>query len=152
MIRYLKQSHFCRKRFVKTKALRDYPQQAFPKACIPEKWKKYLHEIKTVPWYGKTKKRKMLNADKYEFLVYKLLKQGLDAGDIFIRDSRNYKSFEEDWISEEQWKQKDSLIKNLNLPYLHLPMAMIVAQKKAELEALIKRVNDRIDKWRKSGH
>jgi len=140
----LKAAAFLKEAFGKDKSLRDYSQKSFPQACIPEKWKKYLHEIKTIPWYGKTKKRRMLNADKYEFLVYKLLKQGLDAGDIFIRDSRNYKSFEEDWISEEQWQQKDTLIKNLNLPYLHEPMAVILSRKKAELEALFKRVNDRI--------
>lgn len=135
---------FLQSAFRQDKSLREYSQQAFPKACIPEKWQKYFYEIKTVPWYGKTKNRRVLNADKYEFLVYKLLKLGLDAGDIFIRDSRSFKSFEEDLISEEQWKEKDILIKNLNLPYLHLPMATIIAQKKAELEALIKRVDSRI--------
>ena len=31
---------------------------------------KYLYEIKTIPWYGKTKKRRVLNVDKYEFLIY----------------------------------------------------------------------------------
>ena len=140
----LKAVAFLQEAFRKDKSLRDIPQKSFPKECIPEKWKKYLYEIKTIPWYGKTKKRRVLNADKYEFLVYKLLKQGLDAGDIFIRDSRSFKSFEEDLISEEEWKEKDTLIKNLNLPYLHEPMETILARKKVELEALFKRVNERI--------
>jgi TnpA family transposase len=140
----LKAVAFLQEAFANNKSLRDYSQKSFPKTCIPEKWKKYLYEIKTIPWYGKRKNRRMLNADKYEFLIYKLLKQGLDAGDIFIRDSRNFKSFEEDWISDEQWKQKDALINNLNLPYLHEPMETILARKKVELETLIKRVNDRI--------
>jgi TnpA family transposase len=142
----LKAAAFLQEAFRKDKSLREYSQQAFPKACIPEKWKKYVHEIKTFPWYGKTKKRRVLNVDKYEFLVYKLLKLGLDAGDIFIQDSRNFKSLEEDLVDEELWKQKDALIKNLNLPYLHEPIAVILARKEAELEALIKRVNDRIKK------
>lgn len=140
----LKAVTFLNEAFHKDKSLRDYSEKSFPKDCIPEKWNKYLHEIKTMPWYGKTKQRRMLNVDKYEFLVYKLLKLGLDAGEIFIRDSRDFKSFEEDWISEEQWQQKDILIKNLNLPYLHEPMEIILARKKTELEALIKRVNNRI--------
>lgn len=140
----LKAVAFLQEAFSNNKSLRDYSQKSFPKACIPEKWTKYLYEIKTVPWYGKTKKRRLLNADKYEFLVYKLLKKGLDAGDIFVRDSRNYKSLEEDLIDEKLWKQKDVLIKSLNLPYLHDPIEIVLARKEAELEALIKRVNDRI--------
>jgi TnpA family transposase len=140
----LKAAAFLQEAFRKNKSPRDYSQKAFPKECIPEKWTKYLYEIKTIPWYGKTKKRKILNVDKYEFLIYKLLKKGLDAGDIFIRDSRNYKSLEEDLITEELWQQKDALIKSLNLPYVHLPIEEIIASKKAELETLLKRVNDRI--------
>ena len=101
----LKAVHFLKETFARDKSLRDYPQKVIPQACIPEKLKKYLYEVKEIPWYGKTKKRRMLNADKYEFLVYKLLKQGLDAGDIFIRDSCNFKSFEEDILSDEQWKR-----------------------------------------------
>jgi len=130
--------------FDKNKSLRNYSQKSIPQACIPEKWKKYLYETKTIPCHGKTKKCKMLNIDKYEFLVYKLLKVGLDAGDIFIKDSRNFKSFEEDLISEKQWQQKDTLIKSLNLPYLHEPIETILERKETELEATIKRVNDSI--------
>ena len=93
----LKAVAFLQEAFQKDKSLRDYSQQAFPKECIPEK-KKYLYEIKPIPWYGKTKNRRMLNADKYEFLVYKLLKLGLDAGDLFIRD----KSIREDFLEETE--------------------------------------------------
>lgn len=135
---------FLKEAFDKNKSLRNYSQKSFPQACIPEKWKKYLYETKTILWYGKTKKCKMLSIDKYEFLVYKLLKVGLDAGNIFIKDSRNFKSFEEDLISEKQWQQKDTLIKSLNLPYLHEPIETILERKETELEATIKRVNDRI--------
>lgn len=142
----LKAVTFLQDALAKNKSLRDYTQKAFPQACIPEAWKKYLYETKRIPWYGKTKKRRVLNVDKYEFLVYKLIKKGLDAGDLFICASRTFKSFEEDWINEEQWQQKERLIQQLNLPYLHEPMAMILERKAAELEALLKRVNDRITK------
>jgi hypothetical protein len=51
----------------------------------------------------------------------------LEAGEIFIRDSRNFKSFEEDLIDEEQWKEKDVIIKSLSLPYLDKPIEEILA-------------------------
>jgi Domain of unknown function (DUF4158) len=140
----LKAVDFLKEAFEKNKSPRDYSQKAIPQACIPEKLKRYLYEAKEIPWYGKTKKRRVLNVDKYEFLLYKLLKKGIDAGDIFIRDSRNFKSFEEDILTDEQWKQKDILIKSLNLPYLNLPMEEILESLETELETTIQRVNDRI--------
>ena len=57
----LKAVAFLQEAFRNNKSPRDYSQKAFPKECIPEKWTKYLYEIKTIPWYGKTKKRKILN-------------------------------------------------------------------------------------------
>lgn len=77
-------------------------------------------------------------------MVYRLLKIGFDAGTIFVRDSSNFKSFEDDILSDEQWKQKDTLIKHLNLPYLHEPIETILDRLEAELEATIQRVNGRI--------
>jgi TnpA family transposase len=135
---------FLKKIFAKNKSLHDYSPKSFPQACIPRKVRKYVYEIKQVEIHGKTKNSKVLNVDKYEFLIYRLLKRGCDAGEIFIRDSNNFKSFEQDLLSDEQWKQKDTLIKNLNLPYLHEPIETILARLKTDLEATIKRVNDRI--------
>ncbi len=135
---------FLKEAFSKNTRLSQYSQKSFPQACIPEKWKKYLYETKTIPRNGKVKKCKILNVDKYEFLVYRLLKKGLDAGEIFIRDSRNFKSFEEDLINDEQWQQKETIIKNLNLPYLHKPIEEILASLETELEETIQRVNDRV--------
>ncbi len=135
---------FLKEAWSNNKRLKDYPQESIPQKCISDKRRKCLYETKTIPWYGKTKRRRTLNSDRYEFLIYLLLKQGLDAGTIFIRDSRNFKSFDEDLITEEQWRQKDTLIKTLNLPYLHEPIEMILDRLETELEATILRVNDRI--------
>lgn len=135
---------FLRQVFAKNKSLREYNQTAFPQAFIPHKFERYVFDIKPLLINGKSKNNKVLNADKYEFLVYRLLKDGLDAGEIFIRDSRNFKSFEEDLIDEEQWKEKDVIIKSLNLPYLDKPIEEILTSLEIELEETIKRVNDRI--------
>jgi TnpA family transposase len=137
---------FLRQVFSKNKRLKEYHQTEFPQQFIPQKMERYIFDTTSEQVDGKSKKSKVLNADKYEFLVYLLLKKGLDAGDIFVRDSCNYKSLEADLVDEKLWKQKDALIKNLNLPYLHEPIETILARKEAELEALFKRVNDRIKK------
>ena len=76
--------------------------------------------------------------------MYRLLKEGFDGGTIFVRDSSNFKSFEDDILSDEQWKQKGTLIKHLNFPYLHEPIETILDRLEAELEATIQRVNNRI--------
>ncbi len=107
---------FLRQVFVKNKSLKEYNLSAFPQAFIPHKFKRYIFDSKPLLVNGKIKKSKVLNVDKYEFLVYKLLKDGLEAGEIFIRDSRNFKSFEEDLIDEKLWKEKDAIIKSLGPP------------------------------------
>ncbi len=135
---------FLKETFAKKRSLKEYNPTAFPQAFIPHKFERYVFDSKPLRVNGKTKKSQVLNVDKYEFLVYKLLKDGLDAGEIFIRDSRNFKSFEEDLIDEEQWKEKDVIIKSLNLPYLDKPIEEILASLETELEETIKRVNDRI--------
>lgn len=135
---------FLKENFSRGKSLGECPQKTIPQACIPDKLKKYLHEFKEVTWYGKTKKRRVLNVDKYEFLIYKLLKKEIDAGNIFIRDSRNFRSFEDDIISDELWQRKDVLIKNLDIPFLQDPIAQTLDDLETELEALIQRVNQRI--------
>jgi TnpA family transposase len=135
---------FLKEAFAKNRSLRDYNLSAFPQAFIPHKFERYIFDSKPVQVNRKSKKSKVLNVDKYEFLVYKLLKDGLEAGEIFIRDSRNFKSFEEDLIDEEQWKEKDRIIKSLSLPYLDEPIEEILSSMEIELEETIKRVNDRI--------
>jgi hypothetical protein len=137
---------FLRQVFVKNKRLREYTPEAFPQAFIPHKLERYIFDTRSVRVNGKNKKCRVLNVDKYEFLVYKLLKAGLDAGDIFVRDSRDFKSLEEDLISEEQWKEKDALIKSLNLPDLDKSIEEILDKLETELETTIRRVNDRIKK------
>lgn len=140
----LKAATFLHAAFGKNKSLKEYPPEDFPQEFVPEKLHRYLYDTKSERVNGKVKKTKVLNMDKYEFLVYKLLKAGLDAGEIFISESRNYKSFEADMVSEELWKQKDALIRSLSFPYLDKPIKDILASLKIELEATIKRVNEHI--------
>jgi TnpA family transposase len=142
----LQAAAFLKTALKKNKSLKEYIPSDLPQSFIPPKLERYVFDLKLERVNGRNKKNKVLNVDKYEFLVYLLLKEGLDAGDIFVRDSRDFRSLDDDLVDEELWKQKEMLIKSLNLPYLHEPIEIILAKKEDELEALIKRVNDRIKK------
>jgi hypothetical protein len=65
---------FLRQAFFKNKSLKEYNLSAFPQAFIPHKFERYVFDSKPVLVNGKSKKSKALNVDKYEFLVYKFLK------------------------------------------------------------------------------
>jgi TnpA family transposase len=141
----LQAAAFLKIAFGENKSLKGHAPEDLPQTFIPPKYERYVFDTKQEWVNGKKTKIKVLNLDKYEFLVYLLLKEGLDAGDIFIKDSRDFRSLEDDLVDEELWRtQKEQLIKSLNLPYLHEPIETILARKEDELETLIKRVNDRI--------
>ena len=140
----LKAVLFLKEAFQKNKSLTHFPVNELPKKFIPSKLRKYLYEIKTVEINGKTIKYRKLNVDKYEFLIYRLLKARLESGEIFIKDSLNFKSFEEDLIDDEKWKNKEQLIQSLDLPSLKEPVDKLLFSFKEELENKIKIVNNRI--------
>jgi len=71
---------FLRAAFQKGRSLGQYPSDAFPKRFVPENIKRYLYT-------QDTQGQGQLLPDRYEFLVYRLLRNALEAGDIFCRDS-----------------------------------------------------------------
>jgi TnpA family transposase len=140
----LKAVLFLKEAFQKNKSLAQFPVNELPQEFIPSKLRKYLYEIRTVEVNGKTIKYRKLNVDKYEFLIYRLLKVRLESGEIFIKESLNFKSFEEDLIDDEKWKNKEQLIQSLDLPSLKGPVDKLLFSFKEELESKLKIVNNRI--------
>lgn len=67
------------------KSPRQAKPEAFPQALIPKSLRPYLFvEADT----AKAKARaKRLDVDRYEFLVYRLLRNALEAGDLFVQHS-----------------------------------------------------------------
>ena len=95
--------HFLKTMFQKGKSLGQYPPDMFPTRFIPANTKRYL--------YGQDSQgRKQFLVDRYEFLVYRLLHNGLLAGDIFCPDSVRFRSFEDDLIDDQKWQEKGKLI------------------------------------------
>ncbi|MCH9661491.1 MAG: Tn3 family transposase, partial [Bacteroidetes bacterium] len=124
---------FLKKIFDEKKTLGQINPDSFPQQIISEKLEGYI---------GSPGNR--IDADKYEFLVYRKLRSQLQAGDIYVDESLNFRSFEEELVGLEKWKQKDELIKSLEFPYLSKPIDAILASFKEELEHKLKTVDERI--------
>jgi hypothetical protein len=97
--------------------------------------------------YTEAKKRKdrQLNVDRYEFLVYRLLRKALEGGNVYVRDSNEFRSFEDDLIRPERWKDKDAVLREIGAPVLLTPIEETLAAFHMELEDKFERVNRRID-------
>jgi TnpA family transposase len=130
-------AQFLKDAFHKGRSLSQYPPTAFPLRFIPDSTKRYLYS-------EEASGHRRLLPDRYEFLVDRLLRNGLEAGDVFCRDSVRFRSFEDDLIDDERWQDKDNLIANLGLPLLKQPIREHLAELETRLEDRLTQVNQRI--------
>ena len=128
---------FLKDAFQKGRPLSQYPPAAFPLHFIPDTAKRYLYA------HAANGQRHVL-LDRYEFLVYRLLRNGLEAGDVFCHDSVRFRSFEDDLIDDNRWKDKENLIANTGLPLLKQPIREHLAELETQLEDRLIQVNQRI--------
>ena len=128
---------FLKEAFGKGKSLGQYPPQQFPIQFISNKIKRYLYRQETPG-------QKHFFPDRYEFLVYRFLRNGLEAGDIFCRDSVCFRSFEDDLVDNEQWQKKEQLIADTGLTILKQPIQEHLKSLQQMLEERITKVNQRI--------
>jgi TnpA family transposase len=129
--------NFLKLAFIKNKPLGQYPSDDLPNQFIPDSIKRYMYK-------QDIDGQKTLLVDLYEFLVYRLLRNGLESGDIFCRDSINFQSFEDDLIDDIQWQQKEKLITNTGLTVLNQPIHNHLVELENRLETRITEVNQRI--------
>ena len=128
---------FLKTTWQKGRALSQYPVGALPIRCIPDTVKRYLYT------YDTPGQRRLL-LDRYEFLIYRLLRNGLEAGDMFCRDSVRFRSFEDDLLDDRQWQEKDRLLAETGLPALMQPIEEHLAALEHQLEDRLAAVNQRI--------
>ena len=131
-------------RFLQTLMLHGRsPRQAnpadFPAAIVAKGVQRYLYMEA-----GKRKDRR-LDVDRYEFLVYRLLRKALEGGNVYVRDSHEFRSFEDDLIRPERWKDKDAVLREIGSPVLLRSIEETLATFHTELEDKFERVNRRID-------
>jgi TnpA family transposase len=129
--------NFLKVAFHKNKALGQYSQNTLPTSFIPENVKRYIYD------QGSNEQKKLL-VNRYEFLIYRLLRNGLESGDIFCSDSTRFRSFEEDLVDEQQWMEKEKLIADFGLTKLNQHIHEHLAELEKQLENSIVEVNQRI--------
>jgi hypothetical protein len=78
------------------------------------------------------------------FLLYRHLRYGLEAGDVFCRDSVRFRSMKDDLLSDDQWSNKDKLIAEAGLDILQQPIETHLKDLEEQLETRIAEVNRRI--------
>ncbi len=129
---------FLKMAFTKGQTLSQVADGAFPTRCIPKRVRRYL--------YAQTgRESRRLLADRYEFWVYRLLRHGLEAGDLSCRQSVRFRNFEDDLIPAEEWRQhKAALVASIGLPVLCQPITEQLADLERQLEGRLREVNQRI--------
>lgn len=120
------------------KSPRQAKPAAFPTGVLTKSVQRYLYT------HGEKPNDKRLAVDRYEFLVYRLLRNGLEGGNAYVQDSNEFRSFENDLINPDRWKDKEAVLREIGAPLLLAPIQVTLAAFRAELEAGFQRVNERI--------
>ena len=128
---------FLKNAFSRGRSLGQYASKSLPQRFIPDTAKRYVYEP------HESGQRRLL-PDRYEFLVYRSLRNGLDAGDIFCRDSVRFRSFEDDLVDNETWQDKDQLIEQTGLKSLKQPIREHLGDLEEYLEQRLIEVNAHI--------
>jgi TnpA family transposase len=119
------------------KPLTAYKERDIPLRWVPENAKRYL--------YDKDGRDRALLPGRYEFLLFREIKHGVEAGDVFCRDSVRFRSIKDDLLDEELWRTgKDRLIAEAGLAILQQPIEKHLAELKDQLEPRLAEVNRRI--------
>lgn len=108
-----------------------------PQRFISDNMRRYIYE-------QDPDEEKNIKVDRYEFLIYRLLRNRLEAGDAFCRESIRFRSFEDDLIDDEKWQQKDKLLADAGLITFRQPIHEHLDKLKQQLERRLTEVNQRI--------
>lgn len=127
---------FPRTVFRESQSLRRLPPEDFPMAWIPAQTLLYL--------YASNEKERVFLPDRYEYLLYRRLSGGIEAGTVSCQTSLRFRRLEDDLLDDEQWQDKDALISRTGLALLSTPIEEHLADLKEQLETRIREVNERI--------
>ena len=129
--------HCLKQIFEKKRSLTSAPLEDIPTDFIPDSLKQYLY---TTP----SQTSKKLLVDRYEFLVYRVLRDGIEAGHLFCRDSVRYRSLEDDLVDPVRWQSKESLLVQAGLSALTAPIEVHLMALEQNLEERLTDINQHI--------
>lgn len=109
--------------FAQQQTLNQQPLSACPEGTLPKRLQTYLLESDPE---GKQK----LQADRYEFWIYRQLKKRLKSGGIYLEDSAQHRSLQQE-LAEA--KEKGALLQPLDIPALSKPIKQLLDDRFAEL-------------------
>lgn len=139
---------FIRDHFHSKEKTKDPVAQGVPLAFIPKQTLKFIVYKKAVsvsPGSKRTKNVKHINIQRYEMAIYKAIVEALGAGNIFVPDSVNYRSLEDELIPLHVWiEDKDKILRDLSDCINTAPIEDILSVLDTELSNLYKHVNKRI--------
>jgi len=118
---------------------RQTDHSLFPTAVIPKSLIGYLFDTSEG-----TQNEMVLNVDLYEFLIYRLSRNALEAGDVFVQDSTEFRRFEDDLIKDDRWEDKEAVLQEIGLPVLLSPIKDTLLTLRNTLEEKYIQVNQRI--------
>jgi hypothetical protein len=78
------------------------------------------------------------------FLIYRLLRNALEAGDVYVQDSAGFRRFEDNLIDDARWQNKGAMLHEIGAPLLLAPIEETLAALREEIEARFVSVNKRI--------
>lgn len=123
---------FLKNYFISSSSDRKTLIRDVPLKCIPGNWKNHLMKDETVDMV------------KYEFMIYQLIAEQIETGHIYLENSISFKSLSSHLVSDEKWKDKLKLLKQLGNKKLLTPVNKLLDNLENTLEKLIEDVNKRI--------
>jgi TnpA family transposase len=101
--------------------------------------KKYLKEDLADAQHHKT-----LMAHRHEMYLYKLLDQGIRNGDIFVKNSLEYLSFDDYLVDDKIWKKRNSYLLDVGLEWMNDATQDHLKSLETLFKEKIQRVSERI--------
>ncbi len=109
------------------------PELGVSSGLIPARLKRYLLEPSGA-----------VIRDRYEFMVYRQLRDGLEAGDLHCRDSARFRSLDDDLVDDETFDRRAELFTRHGLDNAARPLREQLEELRGLVEARFESVNRRI--------
>lgn len=135
---------FLRKHIAGNQSFKTYNYEDVPLDFFPETLKTFL-TYETLNDENITVKK--INGDRYEYMVYLQLKNGIaDGTTVHIKDTLCYRRLEDDLVDIEYWtKHKKDILEKLNMPMLSMDIIELLKLFQDNLKNKFSSVNEHIN-------